>query len=105
MKPGRLAAWLGGTAAVLAAGPLAFGLYAASLPPLDLDALKERSTVVVDRNGKLLRPFVMADGRWRMPVSAKEVDPRYLAMLVDYEDRRFYSHRGVDPVAILRGAA
>lgn len=102
MKPGRLAKWLGGTAAVLAAGPLAFGLYAASLPPLDLDALKERSTVVVDRHGKLLRPFVMADGRWRMPVSAKDVDPRYLAMLVDYEDRRFYRHHGVDPAAILR---
>jgi len=102
MKLGRLAKWLGGSAAVLAAGPLAFGLYAASLPPLDLDALKERSTVVVDRQGKLLRPFVMADGRWRMPVTAKDVDPRYLAMLIDYEDRRFYRHHGVDPVAILR---
>lgn len=102
MKLGRLATWLGGTAAVLAAGPLAFGLYAASLPPLDLDALKERSTVVVDRNGKLLRPFVMADGRWRMPVTHRDVDPRYLAMLVDYEDRRFYRHYGVDPAAILR---
>lgn len=102
MKLGRLATWLGGTAAVLAAGPLAFGLYAASLPPLDLDALKERSTVVVDRHGKLLRPFVMADGRWRMPVTHRDVDPRYLAMLVDYEDRRFYRHHGVDPAAILR---
>ncbi|KAF0227708.1 MAG: penicillin-binding protein [Beijerinckiaceae bacterium] len=102
MTRGRITAWIGGTAAALAAGPLAFALYAASLPPLDLDALKERSTIVVDRNGKLLRPFVMADGRWRMPVTAKDVDPRYLSMLIDYEDRRFYRHAGIDPVAVLR---
>jgi penicillin-binding protein 1C len=89
-------------AGALALAPVGLAIYAASLPPLDLDAFKERSTVVLDRQGKLLRPFVMADGRWRMPITAAEVDPRYVAMLIDYEDRRFYRHYGVDPVAILR---
>lgn len=89
-------------AAALAAVPAAFAIYAARLPPINLDALKERSAIVVDRNGKLLRPFVMADGRWRMPVTHRDVDPRYLAMLIDYEDRRFYTHMGVDPLASLR---
>lgn len=98
----RKAKGLIGAAVALAAGPVALALYVASLPPLDLAALSERSTVVLDRNGKLLRPFVMADGRWRMPVTHGEVDPRYLAMLIDYEDRRFYAHFGVDPVASLR---
>lgn len=89
--------------AVLGLAPLAaLQIYARSLPPLDLSALAERSTIVVDRNGKLLRPFVMADGRWRMPVSAREVDPRYLDMLIAYEDRRFRAHAGVDPRALLR---
>ena len=32
-----------------------------------------------------------ADGRWRLPVEAKDVDQRYLAMLIAYEDRRFRS--------------
>ncbi|MCA0400521.1 MAG: penicillin-binding protein 1C [Proteobacteria bacterium] len=86
----------------LAALPLAFALYAASLPRLDLEALKERSAIVVDREGRLLRPFVMGDGRWRMPVTAKDVDPRYLAMLIEYEDRRFYRHPGIDPLAAAR---
>ncbi|MBC7831864.1 MAG: transglycosylase domain-containing protein, partial [Hyphomicrobium sp.] len=33
-----------------------------------------------------------------------QVDPRYLAMLFAFEDRRFYSHFGVDPVGIARAA-
>ncbi len=40
---------------------------------------KQVSTTVVDRNGKLLRAYAMADGRWRLPVDAKTaVDPGYL---------------------------
>ncbi len=74
------------------------------LPKLDMARASERSTVVVDREGRLLRPFVMADGRWRMPVSLDEVDPRYIEMLVAYEDRRFYGHAGVDPLALARAA-
>lgn len=82
----------------------ALGLFAAlkALPPLDMARVAERSTVVLDREGRLLRPFVMADGRWRMPVSLDDVDPRYIDMLVAYEDRRFWSHPGVDPLALLR---
>src|SRR4051794_39391755 len=62
------------------------------------------STVVVDRDGRLLRPFTMANGRWRLPVSHTQVDPRYLAMLVAYEDARFNTHSGVDFAAMARAA-
>lgn len=79
-----------------------FWIYIRALPPPDLAAINERSTVVLDRHGRLLRPFVMADGRWRMPITASEVDPRYIAMLIAYEDRRFWQHSGVDPLALLR---
>ena len=97
----RLAVGAAGLAMV-ASLPVGFALYARSLPPLDLEALKERSTVVLDRQGKLLRPFVMADGRWRMPITAAEVDPRYLTMLIAFEDQRFHAHAGVDPFALMR---
>src|SRR5581483_8864149 len=40
--------------------------------------------------------------RWRLPVEVREVDRRYLAMLLAFEDKRFRSHRGVDPWALLR---
>ena len=75
-----------------------------ALGPLDLSAAEKRSTVVLDRDGRLLRPFATADGRWRLPVAAADVDPRFLAMLKAYEDRRFDRHPGIDPMALLRAA-
>ncbi|MGU3538625.1 penicillin-binding protein 1C [Methylobacterium sp. A54F] len=83
---------------------LALWRYAAGLPPLDLTRAGERSTVVLDRDGRLMRPFATPDGRWRLPVTAAAVDPRFLAMLQAYEDRRFASHPGIDPAATLRAA-
>ena len=57
---------------------------------------------VVDRNGALLRAFSSEDGRWRLDARVEDVDPRYLAMLIAWEDKRFRDHGGVDPVAFLR---
>ena len=83
----------------------AFATWIISLGPLPLAQAREVSTTVVDRNGKLLRAYAMADGRWRLPVDARTgVDPGYLKLLLAYEDRRFYSHSGVDPLALGRAA-
>jgi len=79
-----------------------WGLDKAYPPPLD--AAREVSVVVVDHEQRLLRPFTIHDGRWRLPVRLGDVDPRFIAMLVAYEDRRFYQHMGVDPLALLRSA-
>ena len=62
------------------------------------------SVTVLDRNDRLLRAYTAADGRWRLPVDVKDVDPRYLAMLIAFEDKRFRSHRGVDPWGVGRAA-
>ena len=70
--------------------------------PVPLGESLAYSTLVVDARGKLLRPFITRDGYWRLPVTADEVDPRFLAMLIAYEDKRFFSHGGVDPRALLR---
>src|ERR1700687_5486390 len=76
-----------------------------SLGPLPLAQAKEVSTTIVDRNGKLLRAYAMADGRWRLPVDAKSgVDPGYFKLLMAYEARRFRIHAGVDPLALGRAA-
>ncbi|HWV97592.1 MAG TPA: penicillin-binding protein 1C [Xanthobacteraceae bacterium] len=84
---------------------IAFASWVASLGPLPFKEAREVSTTVVDRNGKLLRAFAMADGRWRLPVDAKtDVDPGYVALLLAYEDQRFYTHGGVDPWALGRAA-
>ncbi|RYE31045.1 MAG: penicillin-binding protein 1C [Hyphomicrobiales bacterium] len=91
------------TVSAIAAGA-ALTLYARSLPPLDLAAAADRSTVVLDREGRLLRPFLTADGRWKLPVTSEDVDPRYLAMLKAFEDKRFDAHHGIDPLGMLRAA-
>ncbi len=62
------------------------------------------SAAVTDRDGSLLRPFTTPDGSWRLPVSRDQVDPRFLAMLVAYEDRSFASHEGIAWSAMLRAA-
>ncbi|WP_029083885.1 MULTISPECIES: penicillin-binding protein 1C [unclassified Bradyrhizobium] len=90
-------------AVVLIAITGAFAAWVVSLGPLPLTQAQQVSTTVVDRNGKLLRAYAMADGRWRLPVDAKtSVDPTYLKLLFAYEDKRFYEHHGVDPLALSR---
>lgn len=64
------------------------------------DLAIETSDEVLARDHRLLRAYTVADGRWRMAVDA--VDPGYTAMLVAFEDKRFYRHSGVDPWALLR---
>ena len=73
---------------------------ATALPPLTA----ETSVEVLARDGTLLRPFLVADGRWRLAVGYDGVDPGYVDMLVRYEDKRFWRHHGIDPVAMARAA-
>ena len=94
-----LTAFVAVNGAGLALTEFARGLGA---PPLGGDVAY--STLVVDRDGRLLRPFATGDGYWRLPVSAKNVDPRYIDMLLAYEDKRFRDHGGVDPLALARAA-
>jgi len=70
------------------------------MPPLAIETSQE----VRDRNGDLLRAYPASDGRWRMATTVAHVDPDFLRLLVRYEDKRFYRHSGVDPVALLRAA-
>ncbi|HEX3883831.1 MAG TPA: penicillin-binding protein 1C [Stellaceae bacterium] len=79
---------------------LAATYLALPLPNLDRGHLV--STLVLARDGSILRGFLSADGKWRLPVSPGEVDPLYLRMLVAAEDKRFGLHPGVDPVAAVR---
>ena len=94
-------AWLGLTVVVLSAVAVAGferWIDQTSLP----DLAPKTSVVVEDRAGKLLRAYTVADGVWRLPATTTDVDPRYLKFLISYEDKRFYSHHGVDVVAALR---
>ena len=76
-----------------------------TLPPPPLDRGGDVSTLVLAADGSILRGFLSADGKWRLPVEPDKVDPLYRRMLVAAEDARFAWHPGVDPLAVLRAAA
>lgn len=100
----------GAAASVAVAAISAIAAYAGiavakrQLGPPPLFVAEDLSTVVIDRHGALLRAFTTADDRWRLPVSVRDVDQRYLAMLFAFEDRNFRTHSGVDAGALSRAA-
>ncbi len=103
MKRARRILAAGSGAAVLAVVACAGWVW--SLGPAPLGAGLETSHVVLDRDGRLLRAYATGDGRWRLRASVEDADPRFIKLLLAYEDRRFYTHHGVDPRAFVRAAA
>ncbi len=96
--------WIGRwavSAAAVALMVLGVDMADRAYPP-PLPQASDVSTVVTDRQGRLLRAFALPRGMWRLPVTAGQVDPKFIRLLTAYEDKRFASHRGVDPLALLR---
>lgn len=91
----------GGFGAVVA---LVGAVWVQSLGPAPLGKNLEYSHVVLDREGRLLRAYATTEGRWRLSVSERDVDPRFFKLLFTYEDKRFHDHHGVDPLSLGRAA-
>jgi penicillin-binding protein 1C len=73
-----------------------------SLPePLFTDRL---SPVLLAADGRLLDARLADDEQWRFP-RLKSVPNRFFQVLLQYEDRRFFLHRGVDLLAVARAMA
>ena len=72
------------------------------LSPPPLDRLADLSTEVVGQHGQLLRPFANSQNRWRLALEPSDLDPRFVDLLLAYEDRRFWRHGGVDTIALAR---
>ncbi|CAA6815713.1 MAG: Penicillin-insensitive transglycosylase (EC & transpeptidase PBP-1C [uncultured Thiotrichaceae bacterium] len=60
------------------------------------------SVIVLAKDDTPLRAFADSQGVWRYPVTLDEVSPLYLEALLGYEDRWFYYHFGINPLALLR---
>lgn len=87
---------LNAASASLAVAVFLLGLILILCPRFD-DPL---SFAIYDRDGKLLGASVAADGQWRL--KSGPVPEKFRAALVTFEDRRFYLHPGVDPLALAR---
>ncbi len=73
--------------------------------PPDLSRLEATGTEVLDRQGRLLAMLPAPGGVWRFRTTADDVSRPFLDLLIATEDRRFWRHPGVDPLAIVRAAA
>jgi len=60
------------------------------------------STIVVDTHGHYLRIFLNNHEQWILPDLGEEIPNKLKICALQYEDRRFYSHPGIDPIAIAR---
>jgi penicillin-binding protein 1C len=74
------------------------------LSPPDLTRYRAASLEIDGRNGETLHVATAADGMWRLPTRPEDVAPNYLDDLIAVEDHRFWSHVGVDPLALARAA-
>lgn len=86
------------TAAALALALLAAPLALRLPEPLFRDPW---STVLLDGRGDLLGACTAADEQWRFP-PGDSLPARWAEAAVEFEDRRFRSHPGVDPLAVGR---
>ncbi len=96
MKRWPIAAVVASSLAVAAVGG------AARLVPLPEGFFSPPSTVVTWADGTPAHVFLSPDEKLRVPVSLDAVDPAYLDALLAFEDQRFFSHPGVDVLAVLR---
>lgn len=60
------------------------------------------SVVLEDRSGELLGAKIAGDGQWRFPAMDTLPSEKYEKALIAFEDKRFYRHPGVDPMALAR---
>ena len=84
-------------------------VLAAALTPLppalaSAEPASDPSTVFLDRHGKILCEVRAKDGARARPVRLAEIDPRVTRAVLAAEDKRFYLHPGVDPLAVTRAA-
>ncbi|MCD6309778.1 MAG: transglycosylase domain-containing protein, partial [Candidatus Eremiobacteraeota bacterium] len=80
-----------------------FGIYLIPVPAEAYPDSENLSTLrILDRHGNLLREVCRDSrgyGRW---VSISEMSPHLISATICQEDRRFYKHPGIDPVAVAR---
>ena len=96
----RVLKWRWALAALLASLLLADQF----LPPPLPGRSAPHAQIVLARDGTPLRAFPDRAHVWRHRVRVDEVSPRYIEALITYEDRFYWWHPGVNPVALLRAA-
>src|SRR5215470_3468505 len=62
----------------------------------------EYSTIITDNKGEVVNAFLTKDQKWRMKTELDEISPLLRRTIIAKEDKHFYSHPGINPVAIVK---
>jgi len=99
MRQRKLARWLKYTGISVAVLFLLFLLLNWIFP---LPDRIEYSTIITDDKGEVIHAFLTHDQQWRMKTELAEISPLLRKTIVEKEDRWFYYHPGINPVAMVR---
>jgi penicillin-binding protein 1C len=64
----------------------------------------EYATIITDNNGQLMNAFLTRDEKWRMKTELSEISPLLRKTIIAKEDKYFYAHPGINPIAVCRAA-
>jgi penicillin-binding protein 1C len=62
------------------------------------------STIMLDSKGEVIHAFLTTDQKWRMKTELSEISPVLKKTLIYKEDKYFYHHPGINPLAMARAA-
>src|SRR5580765_4478254 len=62
----------------------------------------EYSTIITDKNGEVINAYLTKDQKWRMKTELNEISPLLRKTIIAKEDKYFYYHPGVNPIAVIR---
>ena len=88
----------------VAATGLLFGASLVIWPAPDPYQVRPAGVRVLDRNGRLLRGYLSPDQKRRWRLERSQISPALIMAVLQHEDRRFYRHPGIDPLAVMRAA-
>ncbi|MEL7018768.1 MAG: transglycosylase domain-containing protein, partial [Pseudomonadota bacterium] len=72
-----------------------------AFPPV-MDRLADQGTIVRDHQGQWVHGFTNGAGRWQFAADLSHIDPAFIEELIAIEDKRFYTHAGIDGRALIR---
>lgn len=73
--------------------------------PINFQSSQQQyAQIIVAEDGTPLRAFADKQGIWRYPITLKQVSPLYIEALLNYEDRYFWQHFGINPLALIRAS-
>src|SRR5579863_7794817 len=62
----------------------------------------EYSIMITDNKGEVIHAFLTKDQQWRMKTELNEISPLLRKTIIEKEDKYFYHHFGVNPIALAK---